>query len=163
VETPEERSDKIVIETKKGYCWFDCSIYGGREFYRYWTPLAWQLSVRKGVLEKFFWTSMDRDGTKDGYDLELTRTMSENLDIPVIASGGLEIQNIYMKHLKLEKLMLHLQLVYFILTISRSSCEGIFKEKRNSCKVLKGKSFIILKISLFKSYHCTVLWIHFFY
>ena len=31
---------------------------------------------------------MDRDGTKDGYDLELTRTMSENLDIPVIASGG---------------------------------------------------------------------------
>lgn len=33
-------------------------------------------------------TSMDRDGTKDGYDLELTRTISEAVNIPVIASGG---------------------------------------------------------------------------
>ena len=33
-------------------------------------------------------TSMDRDGTKDGYDLELTRTVSESVRIPVIASGG---------------------------------------------------------------------------
>ena len=33
-------------------------------------------------------TSMDRDGTKDGYDIELTRTISESVDIPVIASGG---------------------------------------------------------------------------
>ncbi len=33
-------------------------------------------------------TSMDRDGTEDGYDLELTRTISETVGIPVIASGG---------------------------------------------------------------------------
>ena len=33
-------------------------------------------------------TSMDRDGTKDGYDIELTRTISEQASIPVIASGG---------------------------------------------------------------------------
>lgn len=33
-------------------------------------------------------TSMDRDGTKDGYDLELTRAVSESIGIPVIASGG---------------------------------------------------------------------------
>lgn len=33
-------------------------------------------------------TSMDRDGTKIGYDLELTRTIAEAVDIPVIASGG---------------------------------------------------------------------------
>jgi cyclase len=33
-------------------------------------------------------TSMDRDGTKDGYDLELTRTVADTVDIPVIASGG---------------------------------------------------------------------------
>jgi cyclase len=31
---------------------------------------------------------MDRDGTKDGYDIELTRTISEQVGIPVIASGG---------------------------------------------------------------------------
>jgi len=33
-------------------------------------------------------TSMDKDGTKDGYDLELTREISESVNIPVIASGG---------------------------------------------------------------------------
>lgn len=33
-------------------------------------------------------TSMDCDGTKDGYDIELTRTVSESVGIPVIASGG---------------------------------------------------------------------------
>ena len=33
-------------------------------------------------------TSMDRDGTRDGFDLELTRTISEAVDVPVIASGG---------------------------------------------------------------------------
>lgn len=33
-------------------------------------------------------TSMDGDGTKDGYDIELTKTISENVSIPVIASGG---------------------------------------------------------------------------
>ena len=33
-------------------------------------------------------TSMDCDGTKTGYDLELTRTIAEHVSVPVIASGG---------------------------------------------------------------------------
>jgi cyclase len=33
-------------------------------------------------------TSMDRDGTRDGYDLELTRTIADQVTVPVIASGG---------------------------------------------------------------------------
>ena len=33
-------------------------------------------------------TSMDRDGTKDGFDIALTRTVSEAVAVPVIASGG---------------------------------------------------------------------------
>jgi len=41
-------------------------------------------------------TSMDRDGTKAGYDLALTRTISDAVHIPVIASGGVgELQHIY--------------------------------------------------------------------
>lgn len=41
-------------------------------------------------------TSMDRDGTKEGYDLELTRAISERVDIPVIASGGVgNLEHIY--------------------------------------------------------------------
>ena len=39
---------------------------------------------------------MDRDGTKDGFDLELTRTISEAVTVPVIASGGCgNLQHIY--------------------------------------------------------------------
>jgi cyclase len=37
---------------------------------------------------EFMLTSMDRDGTKEGYDLRLTRTVSDLVNIPVIASGG---------------------------------------------------------------------------
>ena len=33
-------------------------------------------------------TSMDRDGTEDGYELELTRAVADSVDVPVIASGG---------------------------------------------------------------------------
>ncbi len=87
VENPKENSDKIIIETDNGYCWFDCSIYGGREFTGI-DAIAWAIECQKRGAGEILLTSMDRDGTKDGYDLELTRTMSENLDIPVIASGG---------------------------------------------------------------------------
>ncbi len=33
-------------------------------------------------------TSMDKDGTKDGYDLELNRAVAEAVNVPIIASGG---------------------------------------------------------------------------
>jgi imidazole glycerol-phosphate synthase subunit HisF len=44
-------------------------------------------AVERGAGEILL-TSMDRDGTKDGYDLELTRAVSEAVTVPVIASGG---------------------------------------------------------------------------
>jgi cyclase len=41
-------------------------------------------------------TSMDRDGTKDGYDIDLTRTIAEATSIPVIASGGVgNLEHLY--------------------------------------------------------------------
>ena len=43
--------------------------------------------VQRGAGEILL-TSMDRDGTKEGYDLELTRAISEAVSVPVIASGG---------------------------------------------------------------------------
>ncbi len=48
-----------------------------------WAMRACELGAGEILL-----TSMDCDGTKAGYDIELTRTVSENVDIPVIASGG---------------------------------------------------------------------------
>jgi imidazole glycerol-phosphate synthase subunit HisF len=45
------------------------------------------LAVKNGAGELLV-TSMDRDGTKDGYDIELIRTISDLVDVPVVASGG---------------------------------------------------------------------------
>jgi cyclase len=50
--------------------------------------LAWaREGVERGAGEILL-TSMDRDGTKDGYDLALTEALSSAVDVPVIASGG---------------------------------------------------------------------------
>ncbi|NWG04006.1 MAG: imidazole glycerol phosphate synthase subunit HisF [Syntrophaceae bacterium] len=48
----------------------------------------WAKEMEKRGAGEILLTSMDRDGTKDGYDIELTRTISEQVNIPVIASGG---------------------------------------------------------------------------
>ncbi|MCL5934929.1 MAG: imidazole glycerol phosphate synthase subunit HisF [Clostridia bacterium] len=62
-------------------------IHGGR------TPtgidvLEWVRKVEELGAGEILLTSMDRDGTKDGYDLPLTRAVAEAVRIPVIASGG---------------------------------------------------------------------------
>ena len=50
--------------------------------------IAWAREVERLCAGEILLTSMDRDGTGDGYDLELTRTVSEAAVVPVIASGG---------------------------------------------------------------------------
>ena len=50
--------------------------------------IAWARDVERRGAGEILLTSMDADGTKDGYDIELTRSVSEALRIPVIASGG---------------------------------------------------------------------------
>jgi imidazole glycerol-phosphate synthase subunit HisF len=50
--------------------------------------LAWAREVEAFGAGEILLTSMDRDGTGDGYDLELTRAVSEAVTVPVIASGG---------------------------------------------------------------------------
>lgn len=50
--------------------------------------VEWAMEAERLGAGEILLTSMDCDGTKDGYDIELTRTISENVNIPVIASGG---------------------------------------------------------------------------
>ena len=50
--------------------------------------VEWAMEAAKLGAGEILLTSMDGDGTKDGYDISLTRTISENVPIPVIASGG---------------------------------------------------------------------------
>jgi cyclase len=50
--------------------------------------LEWARTVERLGAGEILLTSMDRDGTKKGYDIPLTRAVCENVSIPVIASGG---------------------------------------------------------------------------
>jgi cyclase len=62
-------------------------VHGGR------TPtgidaVAWAVEACRRGAGEILLTSMDRDGTRDGFDLDLTRTISDAVPVPVIASGG---------------------------------------------------------------------------
>lgn len=50
--------------------------------------IEWAIEADRLGAGEILLTSMDCDGTKNGYDIELTRTVSDNVSIPVIASGG---------------------------------------------------------------------------
>ena len=50
--------------------------------------MAWARQVQELGAGEILLTSMDRDGTKNGFDLALTRAVSDAVSLPVIASGG---------------------------------------------------------------------------
>lgn len=66
---------------------WDVFVRGGRENTGK-DALLWAKEVEKRGCGELLITSMDADGTKAGYDLELTRSIAELVQIPVIASGG---------------------------------------------------------------------------
>ncbi len=53
-----------------------------------WDAVEWAMRAQALGAGEILLTSMDRDGTRDGYDIDLTRAVSQALRIPVIASGG---------------------------------------------------------------------------
>jgi imidazole glycerol-phosphate synthase subunit HisF len=63
------------------------STHGGRKM-KLINAVRWAKKMEELGAGEFMLTSMDKDGTKDGYDIELTRAISESVSIPVIASGG---------------------------------------------------------------------------
>jgi cyclase len=83
----ESKRGKELVDTPEGKCWFECSIYGGRKFTGK-DAIRWAVEAEKRGAGEILLTSMDRDGTKDGFDIELTRAVCERVNIPVIASGG---------------------------------------------------------------------------
>ncbi|CAH9019870.1 imidazole glycerol phosphate synthase subunit HisF [Candidatus Nitrosacidococcus sp. I8] len=66
---------------------WEISTHGGRKKTGI-DAVEWAIKMAQFGAGEILLTSMDRDGTKEGFDLRLTRTISEAVSIPVIASGG---------------------------------------------------------------------------
>ncbi|HHX50435.1 MAG TPA: imidazole glycerol phosphate synthase subunit HisF [Clostridia bacterium] len=78
----------VAVDGKKSQEGFwEVCIQGGRKATGR-SVLEWVKKVEELGAGEILLTSMDRDGTQDGYDLELTRRVKETVKIPVIASGG---------------------------------------------------------------------------
>jgi len=87
VDAPEEAPQNIVIKFNDKYCWWEVYIHGGRTATGK-DAILWGEEVTSLGSGEILLTSMDCDGTKDGYDIELTKVFSERLKVPIIASGG---------------------------------------------------------------------------
>jgi cyclase len=84
----ENNPDKTIIELEDGSrVWYEVVIYGGRKRTGI-DAVQWAKKVEELGAGEILLTSMDRDGTYDGFDLPIIRKLSEELEIPIIASGG---------------------------------------------------------------------------
>ncbi|MBM3568938.1 MAG: imidazole glycerol phosphate synthase subunit HisF [Alphaproteobacteria bacterium] len=77
----------VAIDAKRSGDRFEVFTHGGRKATGL-DAVAWARRMQEYGAGEILLTSMDRDGTKDGYDLPLTRAVADALTIPVIASGG---------------------------------------------------------------------------
>lgn len=79
----------------KGKVTWEVYTHGGRKPTGI-NALEWAKKMEELGAGEILLTSMDRDGTKDGYDIELTKAISEAVSIPVIASGGVgNLEHLY--------------------------------------------------------------------
>ncbi|MBC8517173.1 MAG: imidazole glycerol phosphate synthase subunit HisF [Nitrosopumilus sp.] len=79
-------SKNIFTENDKQF-WFEVFIYGGKEGTGM-DVIQWVKDAEKLGAGEILLTSIDKDGTKDGYDILLTKNVVDSVSIPVIASGG---------------------------------------------------------------------------
>ena len=78
----------IAIDAKRANGAWDVYVHGGRTKVEGREAVAWAREATELGAGEVLLTSMDRDGTNDGYDLELTRAVADAVSVPVIASGG---------------------------------------------------------------------------
>jgi len=77
----------VAIDARRAPGGFEVFTHGGRKPTGL-DAITWAAECERMGAGEILLTSMDRDGTKDGYDVELTRAVTEACGLPVIASGG---------------------------------------------------------------------------
>jgi len=77
----------VAIDARRKNTGWEVYIYGGQQPTGR-SAIAWARQAERLGAGEILLTSIDADGTQDGYDLELTRAVCQAVNIPVIASGG---------------------------------------------------------------------------
>lgn len=77
----------VAIDARWNGAFYEVFVSGGRKATGL-DAIAWAKEAESRGAGEILLTSMDRDGTKQGYDIELTRRVSDAVNIPIIASGG---------------------------------------------------------------------------
>ena len=77
----------VAIDAKRDGASWQVYTHGGRRPTGL-DAVDWARRMEKACAGEILLTSMDRDGTRDGFDIELTRAVADALGVPVIASGG---------------------------------------------------------------------------
>ena len=78
----------VAIDAKRRNGGWEVYVDGGRRVAEGREAVAWAREATERGAGEVLLTSMDRDGTTEGYDLELTRAVADAVAVPVIASGG---------------------------------------------------------------------------
>ncbi|MDH3203107.1 MAG: imidazole glycerol phosphate synthase subunit HisF [Nitrosopumilus sp.] len=81
------KDDVAVFSENEQNFWFEVFIYGGKEGTGI-DAIQWAKNAEKLGSGEILLTSIDKDGTKNGYDILLTKSIVDSVSIPVIASGG---------------------------------------------------------------------------
>lgn len=113
----------LAIDAKRVGSRWEVRVRGGREA----TPLNAKEWAQRGVemgAGEILLTSVDRDGTQSGFDVELTAAISKNVSVPVIASGG-------------AKLPTHFLEVFTLGAADAALAASIFHDKVQSIRALK--------------------------
>jgi len=81
------KDDVTIFSENNKKFWFEVFIYGGKQETGI-DVIQWAKKVEHLGAGEILLTSIDKDGTKDGYDILLTKSIVDSISIPVIASGG---------------------------------------------------------------------------
>jgi len=134
VDSPNDVSHHVIETQIKGpngekYCWYQCTIKGGREGRDLDAVTFVQICERLGAGEVLL-NCIDRDGTNSGFDIELIQAVKNAVSIPVIASSGAGCAE-------------HFVEVFTLTEVESALAAGIFHRKEVSVgevkKLLSGK------------------------